>query len=132
MLVLQSSLSNFELFNEYEEDEIMNAIKNSTKKELIIVRTSEGFFKYEGRRQNCSKTPVDIKIMVKKPPTENDGPKMSDDEKLGIFKEWYEANKRTPNPNEIYNGVDVDKFFRKFYKDGQFVDKVREFIKPKK
>lgn len=123
MISLQSTLQQFEPFHEYSQEEIENAIKASSKKETVICRSGDCFLKFEGKRGNCSSNVVDVKILVKKPPSE-EGPKMTDDERLSLFKEWYEQNQRIPTPNEHFGFLNVDQFYRKFYKNKQFVEKI--------
>ena len=127
--VLQSSISKYEPFKNYEKDDIIKDIKNSTKKELVIVRTSDGFLSYEGKRNVCETKPVEIKIMIKKSVATNDKPKLSTDEQLLKFKEWYNENKRDPKPFETIDGFDLDKYYRKYCKNKNFVDKINEFVK---
>ena len=128
MTVLQSSIGSFEIFTEHTEEELINAIKSSNKREIIIIKNNEGFFKLEGKRNTCNKSPVDVKILVKKNNVNDNKPKLSEEEKLLIFQEWYESNQRIPEPNEMHGLLDVDKYYRKYCKDKQFVDKVKEFV----
>ena len=128
MTVLQTSIETFDLFTEYAEEELINAIKNANKKETIIIRNEEGFYKLEGKKNKCDKTQVDVKITVKRNNDKDNKPKLDEDEKLMLFQEWYENNKRVPEPNETYGLLDVDKYYRKFCKDKQLVDKIREFV----
>lgn len=128
MTVIQSSIDSFEAFQEYNEDDLINAIKSANKKETIVIRTEDGFFKLEGKKNTCNKYPVEVRIIIKKN-KENNDIKLSEDEKLAMFQEWYVLNNRIPEPNEKHGCLDVDKYYRKYCKDKQFVDKIREFIK---
>lgn len=128
MIILQSSIGSFTPFSEEDEETITESIKASTKKEIVIVRDGEGFYKFEGKRGSFTKIAVDVKILVKKPPSATDPPKLDEEEKLSIFKEWYASNKRLPEPDELYGNLNVDKYYRKYYKDKQFVEKIREIV----
>lgn len=125
--VLQSSIDSFEAFQDYDEDELIRSIKSANKKETIIIKNEDGFFKLEGKKNKCDKTPVEVRIIVKKN-NESNQMKLSEDEKLLMFKEWYEINNRVPEPNEMHGFLDVDKYYRKYCKDKQLVDKIREFV----
>ena len=128
MIALQSTIASFKMFDKCKEDEIINAIKNSTRKEVVIVKAHEGFLKYEGKRGSCEACPVDVKILVKKPPQERTTPKLTQEEEMMIFKEWMEANRRVPNPDETYNNLNIDKFYRKYYKNKQWVEQINSLL----
>lgn len=128
MTILQSTLNDLQMFHTYPETDIQNLIKNSRKKETVIIRDGDACFKLEGSRNECSKTPVEVRVVVKKPVT--DQPRLTEDEKLNLFKEWYNANHRNPNPGEMYNNLCVDKYYREYYKRKAFVDKLNSVIQP--
>ena len=77
---------------------------------------------------NCSLTPVEVKILVKKSPSGEGIPKLSEEEKLNLFREWYEQNHRVPTPNETFGFLNIDQYYRKFYKNNQFVEKIRTVL----
>lgn len=130
VLVLQTSISKFETFKEYPENELIDSIKSSNKKELIIFRDDPVFYKLEGKKGICNKEPTDIKIFVKKTsPQGNDSPKLTKTEQLMLYKEWYDKNKRQPHPCEIYENLNIYKFYEKCYKDKREVEEVDKILK---
>ena len=94
----------------------------------MVVRSEEVFFKFEGRRGSCTKIPVEVKVLVKKPINGTEPPKMSEDEKFAAFQEWWNSNNRIPEPDEMHGLLNVDKYYRKYCKDKQSVDKIREIV----
>lgn len=127
-LVLQSSIPKFEIFKEYPENELSDAIKSSSKRELIIFRFDSGFYKLEGKRQNCTKEMVEVKILAKKNQSEDKGPKLSKTEQLMLFKEWFDKNKRQPQPFEMYEGMNLYKFYEKCSKDKRDFEEMAKIL----